>query len=99
MSDLTIKTSHRLYPVISYVELTRKEQREFTYLTEEEHFDSRFFRYKGWVYDVQEFSLCSPSLKERGWQGQMSDSFFSGIVIKFRDDNGWDCVIPGTFFC
>ncbi len=104
MSNLTVKTNHVPRPVIYWYELTETEQKEFDYLDSDEKRDSAsFFRYKGYVYDLGEFSYidhclhmpqCFSDLKN--WQGYLSDSYFSGIVIKYCQD--YEYVIAGTYF-
>lgn len=59
------------------------------------------FRYLGELYDLSDI----PAVDRRdgfespfqGWDGVMSDSFFSGIVVRYCDDD--ERVIVGRFFC
>jgi hypothetical protein len=113
-SKLTVRTNHHHYPLLSGYELTPKERKELDYLTDDELNESsdRFFRYRGQVYDVQEFMRCDPNspfnqhrnmLAHKQWQGYQSDSFFSGVVIRYTDGNtgGHDdfgYVQVGTYF-
>lgn len=102
--NFKIKTSHKWYPTWCLADLTPKEQAEFDYVTEEERNDGvgRFVRYKGVVYDLNEFQVTKgrhlalggiEGLKE--WDGYQSDSFFSGVVCRWgRDDE----VQMGTYF-
>lgn len=60
-----------------------------------------FFRYRGNLYCLSEF-LRYPSMwggklpdEFKGWDSYMSDSFFSGILIKLVDD---DQIIVGTYY-
>lgn len=56
--------------------------------------EATFFRYRGTLYDLGEFTA---NLRETGgtartgdlagWDGYMSDSFFSAIVVRLVDDN------------
>ena len=58
----------------------------------------RFFRYRGNIYDTHEFSRIIPPGSTRrhpmeydgqelqGWDGYLSDSYFSGIVVKYPID-------------
>ena len=93
MSKLTIRTNnHWRSPVYGY-ELTDKERAEFDYIPAEE-LDSRdFLRYRGWVYDPSEFMRTPQNESARqelnelsNWHGYQSDSFFSGIVVRYSDD-------------
>jgi hypothetical protein len=59
-----------------------------------------FFKYRGCFYHLQDFlrvvNMSTDSLI--GWDGYLSDSFFSGVVIKLVD-NDCDSVIIGRFCC
>jgi hypothetical protein len=83
--------------VIDGYELSDAERAEFDYI-DFENGDPTFFRYLGRLYDIGEFSTTS-TLPEfsplRKWDGYLSDSFFSGLVIRFSDD--FDHVVVGAF--
>lgn len=105
---ITIKTNNRPRPIIYGYELTEKEAAEFDYLDDIEI--HTFFRYKGELYDLSQFSGIIPAGSKSyhpcdmhdvdnnfsGWQGYLSDSYFSGIVIRYTDDH--ESVIVGTYF-
>ena len=67
-----------------------------------------FFRYRGELYDIGEFSRVIAPGAERfhpmecaepafqGWDGYQSDSFFSGLLIKYLDS---ESVVVGTYSC
>ena len=104
MSDkLTIKTNHVPRDIVEAYELTETERAEFDYLDwpaiERGEDSASFIRYKGVTYDLVDFRTTSglpefsPLTK---WDGFQSDSFFSGIVVKFCND--FEQVIVGTFF-
>jgi len=88
--------------VIYDYELSVKEQEEFDYLDwaaiEDGSDGASFIRYKNELYDLSEF-MSTRGLPEfnplRKWDGYHSDSFFSGIVLKWCDDP--DYVIVGRF--
>lgn len=106
MSTLTIRTNNAPRDVVYFWELTTKEQAEFDYLdTEDAQSSASFFRYKGNVYDLGEFMRCptsdasNPQMRDAGfhtWDGYSNDSFFSGIVVRYVQDN--ERVIVGQFF-
>ena len=91
--------------IIYGFELTEKERAEFDYYESDELDSATFFRYKRNVYDLGEFSRvpdCANQATEdefiefRKWDGYQSDSFFSGIVVKYVDSLegvivGWYC--------
>jgi hypothetical protein len=62
-------------------ELPEHIKKDFDYL--ENINDSEFFQYKGHYYDIGEFITCVNIEQFAGWYGYFSDSFFSGILIKF----------------
>ena len=102
-----IRTNHKPRPVVYGFELTETERKEFDYL--ESIDDSQFIRFKGMVYDIGEFSRIIPpgaprkqptecqTIELQGWDGYLSDSFFSATLVKFVDDG--ESVIVGTYIC
>lgn len=96
MTTLTIKTNNKPRETIYGYALTDKERAEFDYLTPGEIDDAEFFRYKGQVYFLYDFM---PSTHEgmSTWDGYMSDSYFSGIVIRYvKPDRGY--IVVGRYF-
>lgn len=84
-------------------ELSEKERSEFDYIESEEFEMHGFFRYKGEIYDMGEFtridSAIAPHPQRDGWErfdGYASDSFFSGVLVKCVDS---DRVLVATYFC
>lgn len=82
-------------------ELSNDERIEFDYLEDDELIARSFFKYKGELYDLGEFmritetmTLHNDQLKD--WQGYMTDSYFSGILVKYLDHG--ESVIVGQFF-
>lgn len=101
---LTIKTNNAPRPIVNGYELSPKERAEFDYLSDERLDESSFFRFKGNVYDLGEFMRCSfnmtLSLDEPNvwgkWDGYSSDSYFSGVVVRYVDSH--ERVIVGRYF-
>lgn len=89
---LVIKTNNHWYDLISVADLTDKEQKEFDYITGDDRFSPRVVRYKGHVYDLNEFMPCStlgpgPELEGiKTWSGYQADSYFSGVVCRYSED-------------
>lgn len=108
MTDsLTIRTNNAPRPILQWSDLSEKERREFDYLdTEQRQQEATFFRYKGNVYDLGEFMRCpdseqsNPQMRAAGfhtWDGYHSDSFFSGILVRYTDE--WcESVVVGDYF-
>lgn len=107
---MEIKTNHKPRPIIYGFELSPAERAEFDYLDDDRLDNASFFRYKGEVYDIGEFVRIEkvrsnpftvvPSDDDSqlfNWHGTQSDSYFSGLVIKYCDDN--DYIIVGRYTC
>ena len=108
MSDIKIITNFHARDIIHGYELSPAERTEFDYIDTSETTswdDAEFFRYRGQLYDIGEFSADYGITRGSGlpaslarWDGYLSDSFFSGIVVRFaRDEFGpdYDHVIVG----
>ena len=78
---MTIRTNHQYREILTAYDLTEKELKEFDYLNDGE---GSFFRYRGQVYDIGEFMPTS-QVELCDWDGFRSDSYFSGIAIKFNE--------------
>jgi hypothetical protein len=73
-------------------ELSEKERKGFDYL-DNDNFDMHdFLRYRGELYDIEEFT----TLEHPYWQGVRADTYFSGIVVRFTDDG--ESVIVGRCY-
>lgn len=93
---MQIKTNNVPRHIIYGFELPENQREEFDYLSDDEYADAEFFKYKGNYYGIGEFMRCESELKQQGWYGYRSDSFFSGVVIKLSSDG--DSVIVGQYF-
>lgn len=88
-----IITNNKPRNFIHWYDLTPKEQKEFDWMDEETADQSQFFRYRNNVYYIGDF------MRETGFAGfdaAISDTFFSGIVIKIVYDI--DKVIVGRYY-
>lgn len=103
---LKIRTNRQFRPLLSGWELTLEERKELDYIGDILDLDlwaeeyNRFFRYRGQIYDTNEFVRIVKRSDFRGgflhcadddspllnWDGIQTDSFFSGIVIKLDRD-------------
>jgi hypothetical protein len=93
MSELTIRTNGHYRPVLCWENLTTKECAEFD---EEVFYNSSFFRYRGWVYTLEDFMRVDNNAPFTGWDGYHSDSFFSGVLVKYS--NCGDAVKVGRYW-
>lgn len=99
---MNIRTNNVPRPVIYGYELSAAERDEFDYIdwpaVERGETSPEFVRFKGDLIDLHEFMATSglhqaPEL--RTWHGYQSDSFFSGLVIRYSDD--FEFVVVGTY--
>jgi hypothetical protein len=88
---VTIKSDKKWRNLLYGYDLPKKWRKEFDYLTDEEFEIHDFAKYRGWVYDVHEFMRIPqgtgggfPELA--AWDGYMSDTYSSGVVIKLSSD-------------
>jgi hypothetical protein len=87
-------TNHRPRPILYWDQLTAKEQKWFTFSDKEESED---FRYRGHVYTIGDFTRCTRSFAGKNYDGYFSDSYFSGILIRFTETNSGQAVICATY--
>jgi len=96
VSDLKIICNNKPRHVLTWYDLTPREQSEFVgYLDDEDKQSSAdFARYRGWVYDLGEFMRTPDDLKP--FHGYVSDSFFSGVLCRFVDHG--ESVVMGRYY-
>jgi len=102
---MKIVTNNVPRPVIDAYELTPKEREDFGYLDWEAidagNDSASFFRYRGELYDMGDIPLAPHDLRALGWDGAASDSFFSGMVVRYFNRDGYEYgteVIVGRYF-
>lgn len=112
MSDkMTIITNNKPRPIIDGWNLTPKERAEFDYINwkaiEEGNDSASFFRYKGSLYDLSDGFEMPTTLRDdhpfREWDGYQSDSFFSGILIRYPRDpdtaeSDFESIVVGRYY-
>lgn len=94
MSELTIITNNVPRDLIADFELSADERSQFDYLNweaiERGEDSATFLRYRGELYDLGEFERwdnpASPT--RQGWDGIRTDSYFSGLLVKYCEDEG-----------
>lgn len=97
MSSLTIKTNNVPRLLEYSYQLSAKELQDFDYLDADELAGRDFARYRGQVYDLGEFMRCPANSGMKGWDGYSSDSYFSGVLVKYCKDT--DRVIMARYYC
>lgn len=97
MSNVTVITNNVPRDVLWGLELSEKERAEFDYLNPDELDYATFFRYKGEVYDLGEFMRIDEPVSSifKGWDGYSSDSFFSGVLVRYVDDGQ---IVVGRYY-
>jgi hypothetical protein len=101
--ELKIRTNCQPRNVLRWWDLTDKERAEFDYIAENDATTegAEFGRYRGVVYDLHDmergFGGAAMPEQFEGWDNYQSDSYFSGILIRWVD-NG-DRVIFATYIC
>lgn len=90
-------------PLVCLFDLPEKARKDFDYLGPDEAHECRLVQYKGVWYDVYDSMTCPGAVATddtrhafAGWDGYISDSFFSGVLFRFADE---DCVVVGQYFC
>lgn len=89
---MKIKTNHHLRPVLYWHDLTEAEKAEYKEAYEGVQ-ESNFFRYRNWLYDLNDFLRVNDALKGRGqdhslygWDGYKNESYFSSVLVKYGED-------------
>jgi hypothetical protein len=109
VTDLTIITNNVPRDIVDAWELTADERAEFNYLDWPAIDDGRdsatFVRYKGELIDLGDLDGSTRQLPDdhplRAWDAYRSDSFFSGIALRYASEDGrddWDRVIVARYY-
>lgn len=79
------------------VKQAAKIRKEFDWLSDEDFENESFVTYKGYTYAMSQFMRVENEATGdfAGWHGYHSDSYFSGVLIRFCDDSD---VIMGRYF-
>jgi hypothetical protein len=95
-TNMNIRTNNKPRHLIYGYELTEQERKDFDYLESEELDTSTFFRYKGQIYSLGDFMRCE-SDELKNWHGYLSDSFFSGVLVRLSDCG--ESLVVATYYC
>lgn len=97
---MQIKTNNQPRDLITYDELTVKQQAELGELELEEVESWKGFVFKGQVYSLDDFTIYPEGSEEKalGWDGGMAQSAFHAVVVKIADSD-FDSVVVGQVFC
>jgi hypothetical protein len=97
MTALTIISNGHRRPLLHMSDLSNAEQVNFDYIALGEGEYPRFFRYCGATYDCEEF-MCASSADLAGWDGYSSDTFCSGVLIRFVTDSDNTEIVCGRYY-
>lgn len=97
---MIITTNNVARELITFFDLPDNLKGEFDYLDEIGKSEYRFFLYKGRAYDTGDMMRVIPHTLPAGsiilgWDGYVSETYFSGIVVRFTDD--YSRVIVGSY--
>jgi hypothetical protein len=102
MDEITIVTNNVPRDIVNGYELTSAERADFDFIdwsdVEAGNVSPEFFRYKGELYYLE--SEGRPRFAP-GWDGYLSDSFFSGILFRFPVEDGrpdYERIIVGRYY-
>ena len=87
---MKIITNNKPRQLIFGCELTEKQKQYFDYI--EDIDNHNFVKYKNNIYDLSEFMITESIDMLKDWDGYSRDSYFSGTLVKYVDDNvimGW----------
>ena len=93
MNNIKIMTNNKPRPLVYGYELTDKQKQDFDYIEDIDSHD--FVKYKNNIYDLSEFMRVENNDSLKDWEGYSSDSYFSGTLVKYIDD---DSVIMGWYY-
>ena len=74
---------------------------DFDYIDEEEHYSPRLVQYRGAWYDINDMIVTSQSgqLSLSEWEAYASETFFSGVVVRFVPEEDYEVIQIGTYIC
>ena len=99
---MNVITNNKPRSLITWAELPEGiGESGFDYVEDEDRHEPRFFNYRGTWYDIFEFEYiydrpCYAPLLRGKWTAVRTDSFFSGIVLRWFD--GFNSVIVGRYY-
>ena len=94
---MKIKTNNVPRHILYGYEVPANQRKEFDWLSDEDYLQAEFVKYKGNYYALSEFMLCNRSVFPfPNWKYYHSDSYFSGILIRYKDR---ESVIVGQYSC
>jgi hypothetical protein len=95
---VNIITNNKPRAMHAVADLPPKVQADFSYIMDDDRYSPRLVQYKGHWYDVYDSQSITRELgfdQFKGWDGIVSETFFSGVLFRLVGD---DEVIVGRYF-
>ena len=95
---MDIITNNHQRQMACLAELPDNVRADFDYVAKDGDYTARFVQYKGAWYDVYDSQNITRELgfdQFKGWDGIVSETFFSGVLFRLVGD---DEVIVGRYF-
>lgn len=93
---MNIITNNKPRAMHAVADLSERAQADFDYIMGDDRYSPRLVRYLGAWYDVYDSQACGVGFDQfKGWDGIVSETFFSGVLFRFADE---DQVIVGRYF-
>ena len=85
---MNIITNNHWHNFLYGYELPESVRADFDYIDSDEFDAHDFIKYRGSYYDSGEFMRVPESANDGmdKWHGYHSDSYFSGVLVRFSDD-------------
>jgi hypothetical protein len=103
--SFTIITNNVPRDVVEAYELPADARAEFDYIdwnaVENGEESGSFARYKGTWYDLNDLEGSGSNIAGNpfdGWDAYQSDTFFSGILVRYADEH-FESVVFGRYYC
>ena len=96
MDKLAIKTNGHRRGLVCMADLPPAAASDFDYVTGEDQYSPRFFRYRDAWYDVDEFQRAPAIGELSAYDGIHPNSYFSGVAVKWADD--YESVIAARYY-
>lgn len=91
---MKITTNNQPRELVTWHDLSVAQREDFDYIAEDDRYSPRLFIYKGYPHDTNEFIRSNGELAS--WDGMQSDTFFSGVLVRYVDD--FERVVVGSYF-
>ena len=106
---MKIITNNQPRNLVTFHDLTLRDQKDFDYVTDDAQYENRFVNYKGSWYDIYDTQRISVNVGQFmgwtmavdkdspliKWNAIVSETFFSGVLFRFTDE---DQIVCGRYY-